>query len=329
MEDFSREVDVSLTSAYLGDAGVGEYTFTLKKIINGVDITALNPYLKIRFSDETTDKLSITMGEVVGDNVSYVFAVSSAFTRRAGKATCQLAFENTDGTICVHSAKFSVEIYDSVEVDGYNESQVPSAVRQLQTELAEMVNELRSDYDGGKSKFSTNEISPYSGARVSVKVPAVGGMASMQKVATAGSSSGVMGIISIGDGGGEIKVKYTADEEYNSVLQVKNDKISMESKGPVLIKSEGDVSFNCQKAVVGAVKTYVATISQSDWTSNVATLSVQGVRVSDSALVVPTSNGGAFYSFGVCCSGVGENAVFLSCSDVPSEDIAVKIFIFG
>lgn len=147
MNDDLRRVTVQTCPTYQSDNGVAKYLFKIKKNYCGEDLSELTAYLKIRFQDESTDKIFITDSLVDGDTLILTFTVSDAVTRVAGEAKCQLCFENADGSVTVNTEIFTVEILDSIEVESYGQTILPSAIRLLQTRLSEKIAEMNERID--------------------------------------------------------------------------------------------------------------------------------------------------------------------------------------
>lgn len=147
MNDDLRRVTVQTCPAYQSDNGVAKYLFKIKKNYCGEDLSKLTAYLKIRFQDESTDKILITDTSVREDILILTFTVSDAVTRVSGEAKCQLCFENADGSVTVNTEIFTVEILDSIEVESYGQTILPSAIRLLQTRLSEKIAEMNERID--------------------------------------------------------------------------------------------------------------------------------------------------------------------------------------
>lgn len=137
-----RRVTVEECPLYQSDNGAGQYKFKVKRQYFGKDLSTLTAYLKIRFQDESSDKILLSDVKSDQDYVTATFVVSDAFSRVAGKAKCQLCFENTDGSVIINTEVFTVEILDSVEVESYGQTVLPSAIRLLQTKLQEKIEEM-------------------------------------------------------------------------------------------------------------------------------------------------------------------------------------------
>lgn len=144
MNNDLRQVVVESMPTYRTDNGAGIYKFTLKRYYSGKDLSTLNAYLKIKFQDESTDKILLKNITSDDENVTAIFEVSNAFSRVSGDAECQLCFENVDGSITVNSRIFTVEILDSIEVESYGQTVLPSAIRLLQTKLQEKIEEMNA-----------------------------------------------------------------------------------------------------------------------------------------------------------------------------------------
>lgn len=142
MDENLRRVTVTKCPTYQSDNGTGNYVFKLKRYYFGKDLSSLTPYLKIRFQDESTDKILLTDVTTDAETLTVSFTVTDAVTRVAGDAKCQLCFENTDGSVCLNTEIFTVEILDSVEIESYGQTILPSAVRMLQTKLAEQIESM-------------------------------------------------------------------------------------------------------------------------------------------------------------------------------------------
>lgn len=144
MDENLRRVSVTKCPVYQSDCGTGSYVFKLKRHYFGKDLTGLTPYLKIAFQDESTDKILLRDISYDDENLTVTFCVTDAVTRVAGKAKCQLCFENTDGSVCINTEVITVEILDSVEVESYGQTILPSAIRMLQTKLAEQIESMNN-----------------------------------------------------------------------------------------------------------------------------------------------------------------------------------------
>lgn len=156
MSENLRRVTVESCPTYNTDNGVGSYVFTVNGICNGIDLSSLTAYLKIRFQDESTDKILLSDVTKKEDDLIINFVVSDAFSRVAGKASCQLSFENVDGSVIVNTEVFTVEILDSIEVESYGQTILPSAIRLLQTKLGEQIAEMNEKINSlNKSVFLT------------------------------------------------------------------------------------------------------------------------------------------------------------------------------
>lgn len=142
MDENLRRVTVTKCPTYQSDNGTGNYVFKLKRYYFGKDLSSLTPYLKIRFQDESTDKILLTNVTSDTETLTVTFTVTDAATRVAGDAKCQLCFENTDGSVCLNTEIFTVEILDSVEIESYGQTVLPSAIRMLQTKLAEQIESM-------------------------------------------------------------------------------------------------------------------------------------------------------------------------------------------
>lgn len=147
MNENLRRVTVQTCPTYQSDNGVAKYLFKIKKDYCGEDLSKLTAYLKIRFQDESTDKILISDSLVNGETLTLTFTVSDAVTRVAGEAKCQLCFENADGSVTVNTEIFPVEILDSIEVESYGQTILPSAIRLLQTQLSEKIDEMNKRID--------------------------------------------------------------------------------------------------------------------------------------------------------------------------------------
>ncbi len=137
-----RRVTVEECPFYQSDNGAGQYKFKVKRQYFDKDLSTLTAYLKIRFQDESTDKILLSNATSDDDWVTVTFVVSDVFSRVAGKAKCQLCFENTDGSVVINTEVFTVDIMDSVEVESYGQTVLPSAIRLLQTKLQEKIDEM-------------------------------------------------------------------------------------------------------------------------------------------------------------------------------------------
>ncbi len=142
MDENLRRVTVTKCPTYQSDNGTGSYVFKLKRYYFGKDLSSLTPYLKIRFQDESTDKILLTDVASDTETLTVNFTVTDAVTRVAGDARCQLCFENADGSVCLNTEIFTVEILDSVEIESYGQTILPSAIRMLQTKLAEQIESM-------------------------------------------------------------------------------------------------------------------------------------------------------------------------------------------
>lgn len=155
MNENLRRVTVTGIPLYQTDNGAGAYEFKMKRYYCDKDLSTLTPYLKIRFQDESTDKILITNFIAEDQTVTAYFAVSDAFSRVAGAAKCQLCFENTDGSVVINSEVFTVQILDSVEVESYEQTVLPSAIRLLQTALNEKIIEMNAKINVINDCFKT------------------------------------------------------------------------------------------------------------------------------------------------------------------------------
>ncbi len=155
MNENLRRVTVKSTPLYRSDNGAGDFEFKMKRYYYGKDLSTLTPYLKIRFQDESTDKILLKNLTADEQNITVVFVVSDAFSRVAGDSKCQLCFENTDGSTVINSEPFTVKILDSVEVESYGQTVLPSAIRLLQTALLEKIIEMNAKIDKLNDCFIT------------------------------------------------------------------------------------------------------------------------------------------------------------------------------
>ncbi len=153
-----RRVTVEECPLYQSDNGAGQFRFKVKRQYFGKDLSTLTAYLKIRFQDESTDKILLSDIKSDEDYVTVTFVVSDAFSRVAGKAKCQLCFENTDGSVIVNTEVFTVEILDSVEVESYGQTVLPSAIRLLQTKLQEKIEEMNQKIIAVNNSVSIRKI---------------------------------------------------------------------------------------------------------------------------------------------------------------------------
>lgn len=139
-----RHVLVSEKPVYQSDSGFPNYIFKVQRFFSGKDLSTLTAYLKIRFQDESTDKILLSDVTFDQDFITINFATTDALTRVSGRAKCQLCFENVDTTTVINSEVFTIEILDSVQVDSYGQTILPSAIRLLQIDLQQKI-EIMND----------------------------------------------------------------------------------------------------------------------------------------------------------------------------------------
>lgn len=139
MSENLRRVKVESIPFYQSDSGAGEYKFTVNRYFGKVDLSTLTVFLKIRFSDESSDKILLSDKTVENEQIIITCHLSDAVSRVAGKAHCQITFENTLGTVIINTQVFTITILDSVEVESYGQTILPSAIRLLQTELGQKI----------------------------------------------------------------------------------------------------------------------------------------------------------------------------------------------
>lgn len=158
MNDNLRRVTVEACPTYQSDSGAGKYVFKVKRYYYSTDLSTLNAYLKIKFQDESTDKILLSEKVSDNDDLTITFVVSDAVTRVAGRAECQLCFENSDGSITVNTEIFTVTILDSVEIESYGQTILPSAIRLLQTKLHEMIEDVNEKTEALKKAFVVKNV---------------------------------------------------------------------------------------------------------------------------------------------------------------------------
>lgn len=158
MNDNLRRVTVEACPTYQSDSGAGKYVFKVKRYYYSTDLSTLNAYLKIKFQDESTDKILLSEKVSDNDDLTITFVVSDAVTRVAGRAECQLCFENSDGSVTVNTEIFTVTILDSVEIESYGQTILPSAIRLLQTKLHEMIEDVNEKTEALKKAFVVKNV---------------------------------------------------------------------------------------------------------------------------------------------------------------------------
>lgn len=108
-----RWVTVDKSTVYQGDSGVTEFSFTLDKFYNSVELSALNGYLKLTFPDDSGDVLPLEK-RVDGDKLIFKWLVEGKSTQVDGEVTCQILLEKADNTVVFNSQVFKIEIEKSV-----------------------------------------------------------------------------------------------------------------------------------------------------------------------------------------------------------------------
>lgn len=78
----------------------------------------------------------------------------------------------------------------------------------------------------------------------------------------------------------------------------------------------------------GSISSTSVTIQSTDWSSNTATVTVQGVTSSNTVIVSPApSDADAYADAGIICTAQGTNTLTFTCDSAPSGSITVNVVI--